>query len=271
MKVNDVLTEGIWDNLKGAATAGNAEFQKRQSFDNVQKNVKGFVAADSKSISKEWQNAQHSLPNFNKIAHNPAQYYKQVALFAANKLNTAVPKGIVAPATIDPQGILDVITKVAANFHYARAATQTGGAVGAPKPATSTKQRGPNGRFTAANPAPAGTPATSPTKPAKAGKVAAPATPTPPTPPKAGTPVPGMSGHVYSGEVGPTGKPKVIPAPAATPKAGPLPIKPKSKTKASSIDIDAALKMADSLSPEEKKKLLQDLLKSGVKVSAGGA
>ena len=50
-----------------------------------------------------------------------------------------------------------------------------------------------------------------------------------------------------------------------------LPTKTGSKIKPSNIDIDAALKLANSLSPEEKKKLLQDLLKSGVKVSAGGA
>jgi hypothetical protein len=97
-----------------------------------------------------------------------------------------------------------------------------------------------------------------------------------PTTPKAGDPVPGMSGHVYSGEVDARGRPRVKPAPAA-PTAEPatasstLPTKAKSKTKPKDIDIDAALKMADSLSPDEKKKLLQNLLKSGVKVSAGGA
>jgi hypothetical protein len=57
-------------------------------------------------------------------------------------------------------------------------------------------------------------------------------------------------------------------APAAT---STLPTKAKSNTKAKDIDIDAALKMADTLSPVEKKKLLQDLLKSGVTVKAGGA
>ena len=57
-------------------------------------------------------------------------------------------------------------------------------------------------------------------------------------------------------------------APAAT---STLPTKAKSNTKAKDIDIDAALKMADTLNPEEKKKLLQDLLKSGVTVKAGGA
>jgi hypothetical protein len=104
-----------------------------------------------------------------------------------------------------------------------------------------------------------------------------PASTTTPAAPKAGDPVPGMSGYVYTGKVDARGRPGTKPAPATT--AAPadtdatstLPTKAKSKTKAKDIDIDAALKMADTLSPEEKKKLLQDLLKSGVTVRAGGA
>ena len=124
---------------------------------------------------------------------------------------------------------------------------------------------------------PAAPTATPVTPVAPASTMAAPTTPaTAPTTPKAGDPVPGMSSHVYSGEVGPTGKPKVIPAPAAPstePDAAPttFPTKAKSKINPKDIDIDAVLKMADSLSPAEKKKMLQDLLKSDVKVKAGGA
>jgi hypothetical protein len=104
---------------------------------------------------------------------------------------------------------------------------------------------------------------------------------TAPTAPKAGAPVPGMSGYVYTGKIGPSGKPEAkkqdptTPAASATPAPTDgirtLPTKAKSKIKPSDIDIDAVLKIADTLGPEEKKKLLQDLLKSNVKVKAGGA
>jgi hypothetical protein len=68
--------------------------------------------------------------------------------------------------------------------------------------------------------------------------------------------------------------PTAAPAPATVePTTAPttLPTKAKSKINPKDIDIDAVLKMADTLSPEEKKKMLQDLLKSNVKVRAGGA
>lgn len=62
-------------------------------------------------------------------------------------------------------------------------------------------------------------------------------------------------------------------APTAEPTTAPstFPTKVRSKINPKDIDIDAVLKMADTLSPAEKKKMLQDLLKSDVKVKAGGA
>jgi hypothetical protein len=64
---------------------------------------------------------------------------------------------------------------------------------------------------------------------------------------------------------------KATPAAPTATATSTLPTKAKSKIKPSDIDIDAVLKIADTLGPEEKKKLLQDLLKSNVKVRAGAA
>lgn len=120
MKINDIIVEGLWDNLNGAATAGKAEFQKRQKEDNFQRNMKRFIDGDTALIAKDWKSAQRSLPNYNELIRDPEQYYNAVAKFAADKYKTAVPSNINAPATIDPQGAADVIQKIVSSFHYAR-------------------------------------------------------------------------------------------------------------------------------------------------------
>ena len=299
MKVDDIITEGpMWDALKNkfrlnpavnavrnsnatvrhaaaARSGGTDELNRRIAADNIQGNINRLVKTDVDHLFRKWDKEKYKLPNYNTIQHNPEVYYQELAKWAANTFNppATIPANIHATPTIEPAGEQAVIRAVSSAHHYNKAAREAGTA---PTEPAASRQRGPNGRFTpkAGAPKPAAsrqrgsngrfTPKAGAPKPAT----------TPPTP-KAGDPVPRMSGYVYSGEVDARGRPRVKPAaaaPAATTTASStLPTKGKSRVKAKDIDIDAALKMADTLSPEEKKKLLQDLLKSGVPVKAGGA
>ena len=237
-----------------ARSGGTDELNRRIAADNIQGNINRLVKTDVDHLFRKWDKEKYKLPNYNTIQHNPEVYYQELAKWAANTFNppATIPANIHATPTIEPAGEQAVIRAVSSAHHYNKAAREAGTA---PTEPAASRQRGPNGRFTPKAGAP---------KPAT----------TPPTP-KAGDPVPRMSGYVYSGEVDARGRPRVKPAaaaPAATTTASStLPTKGKSRVKAKDIDIDAALKMADTLSPEEKKKLLQDLLKSGVPVKAGGA
>jgi hypothetical protein len=302
MKTNEIINEGPadwWRREKAGWAARSASKADNKAIDNINANFEKWSKEDITGAAKSWRDYESTIPNRAALHNNPNAYYNELKKFLTKRYSRT--PGFVSPETqnptsVDQSSVQDVINQYSRVYFDKKKkdalasyrpkqtqavpigdpsadATQAAPAPGTAPASTSTtpatpntgtnRQRGPNGRFTSNRPAPEpGTPPASTTTPAA---------------PKAGDPVPGMSGYVYTGKVDARGRPGTKPAPATT--AAPadtdatstLPTKAKSKTKAKDIDIDAALKMADTLSPEEKKKLLQDLLKSGVTVRAGGA
>jgi len=300
MKTKEITEGPMWDALKnkvrlnpavaaarsaagtvrhaGAAIqGGTTELKKRKMSDLQQQNISRSVNANVSSLSKEWEKTKYSLPNYKAIENTPAEYYDTIANWAAKKFNIPVPANINAPPDINPQGVQNVVRAISSAYHYGKAAKEAGTA-----------------QPTAAEPPTTAAPAVTP--PAPSQKIdwtanqswrnkqklapgvhsvtpkAAPATaasglPAKPAPATAAKPAPATAASGLPAKPAPATAAKPAPATAASG----LPTKPAAKTKPSSIDIDATLKLADSLSPAEKKKLLQDLLKSGVNVSAGGA
>ena len=273
MKTKEITEGPMWDALKnkvrlnpavaaarsaagtvkhaGAAIqGGTTEFKKRKMSDLQQQNISRSVNANVSSLSKEWEKTKYSLPNYKAIENTPAEYYDTIANWAAKKFNIPVPANINAPPDINPQGVQNVVRAISSAYHYGKAAKEAGTA-----------------QPTAAEPTVAA-PAVTPSNPVQ--KVDWTANQSWRNKQKL---APGV--HSITPKAAPATAAKPAPATAAKPApataASGLPTKPAAKTKPSSIDIDATLKLADSLSPAEKKKLLQDLLKSGVNVSAGGA
>ena len=282
MKTKEITEGPMWDALKnkvrlnpavaaarsaagtvkhaGAAIqGGTTELKKRKMSDLQQQNISRSVNANVSSLSKEWEKTKYSLPNYKAIENTPAEYYDTIANWAAKKFNIPVPANINAPPDINPQGVQNVVRAISSAYHYGKAAKEAGTA-----------------QPTAAKPPTAAAPAVTP--PAPGQKIDWTANQSwrnkQKLPPgvHSVTPTVAKPAPATVAKPAPATAAKPAPAPAtATAAASVLPTKPAVKTKPSSIDIDATLKLADSLSPAEKKKLLQDLLKSGVNVSAGGA
>ena len=269
MKINDIIVEGLWDNLNGAAKAGKAEFQKRQKEDNFQRNMKRFIDGDTALIAKDWNSAQRSLPNYNELIKNPEQYYNAVAKFTADKYKTSVPANINAPAMINPQGAADVIQKVVASFHYARHATPPDQS-GAPKEPQTTAPAAPG----------TGEQPDYHTPIAKKQGASAPAAPGTGEQPDYHTPIakkqgasaPAVPAAPVTGPQPPASGPNINPpsSPASTKKSPAAPVSPAIKQQAPAAPVSPEqqaplnfaeiLQSVESLSKSEQRKLLGQLL-----------
>ena len=245
MKINDIIVEGLWDNLNGAAKAGKAEFQKRQKEDNFQRNMKRFIDGDTALIAKDWNSAQRSLPNYNELIKNPEQYYNAVAKFTADKYKTSVPANINAPAMINPQGAADVIQKVVASFHYARHATPPDQS-GAPKEPQTTAPAAPG----------TGEQPDYHTPIAKKQGASAPAVPAAPVT----GPQPPASGPNINPPSSPASTKKSPAAPVSPAIKQQAPAAPVSPEQQAPLNFAEILQSVESLSKSEQRKLLGQLL-----------
>ena len=269
MKSNEIIAEGpldVFRNIGAAANKASQSFKQNQAIDRQVKVNAAAVSSNSSQISKMWNRHERSLPNRAELYNDPTAYYNELSKFAAKELgNFKLPPGLQLPDMINAQNTSNFITQITQKALAPKSTSVPAAEPAATKPVdtpavTSEPKKGfykNIGLTPAQKNAMALTRAakgiqTGSTRTSPAGSASEPAAATTTTAaaPAASTPT------------------STAAAPAAT---STLPTKAKSNTKAKDIDIDAALKMADTLSPEEKKKLLQDLLKSGVTVKAGGA
>jgi uncharacterized membrane protein len=260
MKSNEIIAEGPLDYIKNTAknlgqavqSGGIQGFKQNQAVDRRNSNYEARLQRNVKIVARKWDSKERSMPNRAALHNDPQAYYGELLKFLDKEIKAGQTGNLAIPDIINPKNTNDIITKFSQKAF----------------PPTRLPGEAPTATTTAA------------TEPAVT-------TPSEPTAP-AGKTLPDWARGTFRDPAtklapGINRVPKArtstaAPAPATAAPAAPtaaatstLPTKVKSKIRSKDIDIDAALKMADTLSPEEKKKLLQDLLKSGVPVKAGGA
>ena len=269
MKSNEIIAEGPLDYIKNTAknlgqavqSGGIQGFKQNQAVDRRNSNYEARLQRNVKIVARKWDSKERSMPNRAALHNDPQAYYGELIKFLDKDIKAGQTGNLAIPDIINPKNTNDIITKFSQKAFpptrlpgEAPAATEPAATKPVDTPAVTSEPK--KGFYKNIGLTPAQKNAMALTRAAKgiqtgstgtspAGSVSEPA-----AAPAASTPT------------------STAAAPAAT---STLPTKAKSNTKAKDIDIDAALKMADTLSPEEKKKLLQDLLKSGVTVKAGGA
>jgi hypothetical protein len=258
MKSNEIINEGPLDYIKNTAknlgqavqSGGIQGFKQNQAVDRRNSNYADRLKRNVNIVAKKWDSKERSMPNRTALNNDPQAYYGELLKFLDKEIKAGQTSNLTIPDIINPTNTKEIITKFS---QKAFPPTRLPGDASA-APASSAEP-------TSAEPIPAEKSLPDWAK----GTFRDPATKLAPginRVPKArtSTAAPAQS---TAAPAAPTAEPAEVPST--------LPTKSKSRTKAKDIDIDAALKMADTLSPEEKKKLLQDLLKSGVTVKAGGA